>query len=98
MHKEWLILGGTLIACLHIAGCSTTANTGQHFTMTGTPDGIRAFGDTLVGSMKTAKESSDANSQYFASRAEFEKNVTARELSPKGFFQKLFGKETSNEK
>lgn len=79
-----------------VSGCSATSHVGQHFTMSGTPDGIRAFGDTLVGSMKTAKESSDSNNQYFAHRNEYERNITTRETQNQpGFLQKLFGAKPS---
>jgi len=73
---------------------SMTAHTGEHFEMSGTPDGIRAFSDTLIGSMKTAKEKDNAPNQYFKARNTFEQNVTARQAQP-GFFQKLFNTQGS---
>lgn len=81
-----------------ISGCGLTAHTGEHFEMAGTPEGIRAFSDTLVGSMKTAKESPNAPSQYFRHRNSYEREVTARELHrPKSFLQKLFEQDESRD-
>lgn len=79
-----------VVAIVALSGCAgLTAHSGEHFEMAGTPDGIRAFGDTLVGAMKTAKEKDSARNQYFAARESYEREVTTRDSTP-GFFQKLF--------
>ena len=72
-----------------LTGCGMTAHSGEHFQLSGSPEGIRAFGDTLNGALKTAKESPDANNQYFQSRGFYESQVSIRASQP-GFFQKLF--------
>lgn len=72
-----------------LTGCGMTAHSGEHFQLSGSPEGIRAFGDTLNGALKTAKESPDANNQYFQSRGFYESQMTVRASQP-GFFQKLF--------
>lgn len=84
----------TIFLLLTLSGCSlgSTAHTGEHFVMSGTPQGIQAFGDTLIGSMRTAKEKDNAKNQYFAHRADYEKNVTERTKQP-GLLQKLFSSE-----
>lgn len=90
-----LIIGIVLVSC---SGCATTGSVGEHFQMSGTPDGIRSFGDTLVGALKTAKETPNARNQYFKHREVYESNVTVRDTQP-GIFNKLFntGKATPEE-
>lgn len=73
-------------------GCGLTAHSGEHFQMSGSPEGIRAFGDTLIGAVKTGKEGPDAPNQYFISRERYEAQETVRKTSP-GLFQRLFSKQ-----
>lgn len=89
-----------LIGCLALAliftGCANTSHVGEHFTMSGTPEGIRAYSDYMVGSLKTSKEEPRARNQYLAMRQDYEANVTARELhKPKGFIQQLFANDSA---
>jgi len=72
-----------------LAGCGVSGHGGQYVALSGTPEGIRALGDTLNGALKTAKEGPDSANQYFAARADYESQVTAREAHP-GLFNKLF--------
>lgn len=87
-----------LALALVITGCASTSHVGEHFTMSGTPEGIRAFNDGLIGALKTSKEEPRAKNQYMAMRRDYEQNVTARELHrPKGFIQKLFAADESSD-
>lgn len=75
-----------------LSGCaSLQGHTGDHFTLSGTPEGIRSFNDGLIGALKTAKEKNSARNQYFAHRKHYEEQTTLRNAQP-GFFQKLFNK------
>lgn len=79
-------------SCLVVAvltGCSGVATMNQDFTMTGSEAGIRAFADTLNGVMKTAKESPEAHSEYFAARNFQEVEKTRRENVT--FLDSIFG-------
>ena len=82
--------GVAIVAVLSVTGCGAAMHSGDHFVLSGTPEGIRAFGDTLNGAMKTAKEAPDAGNQYFQARGFYEAQVTQRNAQP-GLFQKMFG-------
>lgn len=83
--KKVILLG--LLASM--TGCGVMGHAGDHFQLSGTPEGIRAFGDTLNGAMKTAKESHDAENQFLGYRAVQEREITKRKTSP-NFIQQLF--------
>lgn len=87
-----LILGCLVISSSACA--SLHASSGENFTMTGTPEAIRAYSDMVIGMSKTAKESANARNQYFEARKSYEAQVTARSAQP-GLFQKLFSQESS---
>lgn len=55
----------------------------------GTPEGIKALGDSLNGAIRTGKESPESNSEYFAHRGTQEKEHTARKGQAQGFWQRL---------
>lgn len=68
-----ITLGAILLVWL--SGCVVVA---------GTPDGIKAYGDYQVGTQKTAKESPDADNQYFKMREKsFWQKLTETEEAPK---------------
>lgn len=88
------------IAMITLSGCSlgSTAHVGEHFTLSGTPEGVRAFGDTLIGALKTSKEQPSDDNQYLKTRRHYETNVTARQLNkPKSFIEKLFAQDVTDE-
>ena len=87
-----LFVAYVTVASVVLSGCSATANMGEHAQVSGSPDALRAMFDGLNGMAKTAKESPDAENQYFVARDKYESNVTVRGAQ-KGFFQKLFGQE-----
>lgn len=74
-----------------LSACGSMNYAGDHFAMSGTPEGIRTFSDLLIGTQKTAKEAPNAKNQYFATRENYEQNITVRSLhKPKGLIQKWF--------
>lgn len=54
-----LISASILIATVVTTGCASTGHvsSGEHFAMYGTPEGIRAYGDYMIGSLKRARKS-----------------------------------------
>lgn len=95
-----LISASILIATVVTTGCASTGHvsSGEHFAMYGTPEGIRAYGDYMIGSLKTGKEKPKARNQYLAMRLTNEAQYTARELhKPKSFLTKLFEQDESRD-
>ena len=75
-------------------GCAGSAfQSAPEFEMRGNAEGIRAYHDGVVGSLKTAKESADTQNQHMAYRGEQEKEITRRALKP-NFLDTLFGEPT----
>lgn len=83
--RKVILLGSIAL----MTGCGVMGHAGDHFQLSGTPDGIRAFGDTLNGAMKTAKEGHDSENQFLGYRAAQEREITKRKTAP-GFIEKLF--------
>lgn len=75
----------------YMTGCAGMATMNQDFVMAGNAEGIRAYNDGIIGAAKTAKESADADSKYFAVRTQQEAEITKREMQP-NFLEGLFGK------
>lgn len=86
MKMKTLFIGLVLAVT---SGCSVASSTGDHFTMTGTPKGIKAFSDYQNGIIRTAKESRNQSSEYFAHRGTEEKEHTNRCASAVGFWEKI---------
>ena len=82
-----LISACILVSCI---GCAGTAKMGEHAEISGSPVALRALFDGFNGSLKTAKESDDANSEYFAARNIYEKEETKRAM-PVSFWEKMQG-------
>lgn len=76
-----------LTSCI---GCAGTAKMGEHAEISGSPVALRALFDGFNGSLKTAKESDDASSEYFAARNVYEKEETKRAM-PVSFWEKMKG-------
>lgn len=82
-------LGVLIAACVALSGCGSMNYAGDHFAMSGSPEGIRAYNDGLIGALKTAKEKPDAHNQYFETRKAYENNVTQRDNNHHSFWEKL---------
>lgn len=93
------ILVVTLLATL--VGCTGTTTMNQDFTMSGSADGLKAYGDFVNGSLRTAKEDPKDTNEYLAMRKTSEREVTKREAikarAPKGFIQQLFDRDVTDE-
>lgn len=85
MKKKTLI-----VVMMFLTGCSGMSTMNQDFVMAGSPEGIRAYNDGIIGTAKTAKESPDADSKYFAHRGQEEAENTAR-VKQVSFWGKLAG-------
>lgn len=77
------------------SGCAGTGHMGDYAQFSGTPAGLKALGDTLVGMQKTAKESPDAANEYMALRVKQDEQETRRATAP-GFFTGLFAQQPAN--
>ena len=55
----------------------------------GTPEGIKALGDSLNGAIRTGKESPEAASEYFAHRKNEFSAKTEQKAQAVGFWQRL---------
>lgn len=86
MKKKILVVGLMIV----LSGCSGMSTMNQDFVMAGTPEGIRAYNDGIIGTAKTAKESPDADNKYFAHRGQEEAENTAR-VKQVSFWGKLAG-------
>ena len=83
-----VILAAVIVAA---TGCAGSAfQSAPEFEMRGNAEGIRAYHDGVVGSLKTAKESADTSNQHMAYRGEQEKEITKRVTKP-NFLDTLFG-------
>lgn len=84
-----------------LVGCAGTTSMNQDFTMSGTAEGLKAYGDFINGTLRTAKEDPKDHNEYMDMRKVHEREVTAREAirnkAPKGFIQQLFGRDTTDE-
>jgi hypothetical protein len=85
-----LLMTGAVVVC--VTGCAGTGHMGQYAQLSGSPEGLRALGDTLIGMNRTAKESPEQTSEYFAHRHNEMKHETERARIP-GFFQGIFAKQ-----
>lgn len=87
-NKLMKIMAACILAsCI---GCASTAKIGEHAEISGSPNALRALFDGFNGSLKTAKESDDASSEYFAARNIYEKEETKRAM-PVSFWEKMKG-------
>lgn len=82
-----LLATGCIVCC--VTACAGSGHMGQYAQLSGTPEGIRALGDTLIGMNRTAKEAPEQNSEYFAHRRTQEQHATERARIP-GLFSGLF--------
>lgn len=83
-----VMVGVTILAlAIALTGCGAAVSSGDHITLTGTPEGMRAFADLSNGLIRTGKESAEQPSEFFAHRATQERESTAR--GAQGFWQKL---------
>jgi len=85
-----LLATGCIVCC--ITACAGTGHMGQYAQLSGSPEGLRALGDTLIGMNRTAKESPEQSSEYFAHRHNEMKHETERARIP-GFFKGIFAKQ-----
>lgn len=85
-----LLATGCIVCC--VTACAGTGHMGQYAQLSGSPEGLRALGDTLIGMNRTAKEAPEQNSEYFAHRRTEMQQETERARIP-GFFQGIFAKQ-----
>jgi len=93
MGKKWIVILTTAGLSFYLAGCSTTA-TSHDVTLTGTAEGMRAFGDTIIGIQKTMVEPKN-ESKYFANRQLQEDEISKRHAKL-SFWQRLAGAMNDN--
>ena len=88
-----IIIG--LVAVAALSGCVLPGGViGNGFTMSGTPEGMRAYFDGTNGLVTNARtQDPEGNSAHWQMRAVQEQEQTKRKCSNCGFLGKLFSKE-----
>ena len=69
-----------------LSGCGAVMTSGDHASLSGSPDGIRAMLDGMNGLITSGKASPDRTTDYAIMRAEHERERTKRAMTP-GFLQ-----------
>jgi hypothetical protein len=77
-----------ILICGNLIACGGAAHMGDYATISGTPEGIKALGDTLIGMQQTAKTDS---TQYFNQRNVEVVEYSKRAMAP-SFLQQVLGK------
>lgn len=79
--------GLLILICINLCACGGNAHMGEYAQISGTPEGIKALGDTLIGMQQTAKSDS---TQYFNQRNTEVVEYTKRATAP-SFLQQVLG-------
>ncbi len=83
--KQILFLSSILL----LSGCGAVMTTGDHASLSGSPEGIRAMLDGMNGLITSGKASPDRTTDYAIMRGEHERERTKRAMTP-GFLQGIF--------
>ncbi len=83
--KQILFLSSILL----LSGCGAVMTTGDHASLSGSPEGIRAMMDGFGGLITDGKASPDQDTAHWIARKEQEKELTKRSMAP-GFFSTIF--------
>lgn len=83
--KTLIVLSSVLL----LSGCGAVMTTGDHASLSGSPEGIRAMMDGFNGIISSAKASPDQKTDYATMREEHERERTKRAMTP-GFLSGLF--------
>lgn len=86
-----------VVLCLcSVVGCGGVLNVGgDHASLSGSPEGIRAMLDGMNGLIVNGKASPDKRTAHILMRQNQEKEITKRSMAP-GFFANLFNRQSAS--
>lgn len=83
------------IAMVGLSACGMTVNPPEHITVSGSPEGMRAFGDAMSGLIINGKASPDKKTAHTIMRTAQEKEITKREMTP-SFLASIFARTSAS--
>ena len=84
------------LTILALTGCASNMTVGKDYaTLSGSPEGLRSMFDGMNGMIVNAKASPDKKTAHTIMRAEQEREITKREMTP-SFLSNLFSRNSAS--